>query len=81
MKREEVIKEKIKIQLVRFQVYVFSVIALAGAVYGLSINYQENVINKYTFGLGIILLIGLLIAIAHNYKAIRKLIKELEKTK
>ncbi|MBW8051778.1 MAG: hypothetical protein FVQ77_15870 [Cytophagales bacterium] len=81
MSSDEVVQEKIKIQLVRFQVYVFVVVALAGAVYGLMLNYQENVINKITSWVGFIFLVGLFIGIIHHYISTRKFIKQLGKTK
>ena len=80
MSSDEVVQEKIKIQLVRFQVYVFSIVALSGAVYGLALNYQENIINKITAWIGGIFLVWLLFLIVNHFILIRKFIKQLNKT-
>ena len=80
MSSDEVVQEKIKIQLVRFQVYVFTLIPLSAGFYGLVLNYHENLINKITTWFGAVLLVWIFYAIFNHFILIRRYIKQLDKT-
>jgi len=75
---DDVIKEKIKVELVKFQVYVFVVIAMAPGVYALFINFDAHIINKKLFEWGVVIIIGLLSAIVYTFIKMNKLLKQLE---
>ena len=79
LKSGEIIKEKIRVETERFKVYVLVVVALAGGLYGLAVNFQESNLTKIVFGIGIFFLVALFIVAVNSYILVNNLFKKLEK--
>ena len=87
MSTDEIIKEKIIAETAKLQIHLIVIIALAGGIYGICINFigemvyediinldaygYEDIINLIVFGLGIFFLLFFSIAVLRNYISIR----------
>jgi hypothetical protein len=79
MTKEDIIKEKIKIEMEKFKVYVFVVVALSSGLYVLLIRLEDTLLNKILFVVGFVFLVGFSLLIIRSYISISKYFKKLEK--
>ena len=78
MNNAEIIKEKIKVELEKFKIYILVFVALSGGLYALLVRMEDNVLNKVLFVLGFVFLICLAGLIIRSNVDINKHFKNLE---
>jgi len=78
MKINEVIKERIRIELEQFKMFIVLIIPLSGGLYALMLNLEGNKINQNILILGFVFFIFLFCVLIKSLIKIKKLSKKLE---